>query len=418
MKRFEVKFKNNLVWNKMAVMLAVVFFLYFGDAVISEFLPSYIQNSLGGSLIMGLMMSFSSIIGFAADLIFPQLFKKTSSRKMVMLAISSVFVTAGVLIWTTHFVIPAIFLLAMGTWGVYYEFLHFGMSQFVVQTAPTNERAGVWSMISVFKSVAYCVGPLAGTWLYLLKGSTLVILAYAIFALAAYLVWFALGIKNHEMSEHLNEVDRFNIIEEVGHWVVLFEHVWPILIVSLTLGIVDAAFWTTGVIMSDQLLKQSWLGSFFVSAYILPSVFMGLIVARLGIYKGKKKLSELFMLLSGITMLVFGVTGSVYVLILVAFIIGILTAVAWPLVDAVYSDISSRMGREQKHMMGLSSSTVNLSYITGPVIAGLLASRVGEARTMMYIGIFVVLISIILLMVTPKKLKLPQKDIAQWDIDK
>lgn len=418
MRRLEIKYKNDLVWNKMAVMMAVVFFLYFGDALISDFIPTYIQNVLGGSLIMGIMMSFSSIVGFAADLVFPQLLKKTSSRKMILYSISSVFVTAGVLIWTTHFVLPAIFLLAMGTWGMYYEFLHFGVSQFVVKTAPVTERSGVWSMISVFKSVAYCIGPLAGSWLYLWKGSTLVILAYVVFALAAYVVWYALGIKNHLPGDHEMEVDRFDIVKEISHWIVLFEHVWPILIVSLTLGVVDAAFWTTGVILSHTLLKESWLGSFFVPAYIFPSVFMGFIVAKLGIFQGKKKLAELLMLITGLSMLIFGLTTSVYILLLVSFVIGVLTAFAWPMVDAVYSDISGRMGKEQKHMMGLSSSTVNLSYITGPVIAGLLASRIGETGAMMYIGMFVVFVSVILLMVTPKKLKLPQKEIGEWGKDK
>lgn len=413
MKRFEIKYENNLVWSKIAVMMAVVFFLYFGDAIISDFIPSYAQNALGGSLIMGILMSFSSLVGFIADLVFPQLLRSTSARKMILLAISSVFVTAGILLWTTHFVYPVVFLLAMGVWGLYYEFLHFGMSQFVVKTAPITERSGVWSIISVFKSLAYCVGPLAGSWLLLWKGSTYVILTYAIMGLVAYLVWFALGYKNGIRED--NEVEKFNILEEMKHWWVLLEHVWPILVVSLTLGMVDAAFWTTGVVLSDSLVQRNWLGSFFVPAYILPSIFVGFIIAKLGIYKGKKKLAEIFMLLTGLVMITFGITSSVEVLILISLLIGATTSVAWPLVDAVYSDISNRMGKEQKHMMGLSSSTVNLSYIIGPVVAGLFSSKIGEPKTMMTMGIFVLVVSVILLLITPKKLKLPQKEMKTWE---
>ena len=416
MRRFEFKFKKDQIWNRLAIMLAVVFFLYLGDAVISNFVPSYMQNALGGSLAMGIMMSFSSIVGFGADLIFPQLFKTVSSRKLILLSISSVLLTAGALLWTTHFVYPAIFLLVMGIWGLYYEFLHFGMASFVANNAAADQRSGVWSIISVVKSLAYCVGPLLGSWLFLWKGGTPLILLYAGFGFVAYVVWMFVGIKTGGNSNDKNmEVEHFNMVDEINHWIVLFEHVWPILIVSLTLGIIDAAFWTTGVVMSDNLSRLHWLGSLFVPAYILPSIFIGFLVARLGISKGKKKLAEIFMLLTGMTMIGFGLTNSVFVLIAISFLIGVLTSVAWPLVDAVYSDISNRMGREQKHMMGLSSSTVNMSYITGPVIAGYIAQNIGESKTMMWVGVFVVLVSVVLLLVTPKKLRLPKKEIETWD---
>lgn len=417
MRRFEFKFDRDPVWSKLSIMMAVMFFLYLGDSLISDFMPGYMQAALGGSLAMGLMMSFSSIIGFAADLIFPQFLKSVTSRKLVLLAISTVFLTAGGLMWTTHFTYPAIFLFVMGVWGVYYELLHFGISSFVINTAAVNQRSGVWSIIGVTKSLAYCIGPLMGSWLLLWKGNVPLILAYALFGVMAYVIWTVVGIKinNKNDKDKEMEVDRFNIGEEIGHWVLLFDHVWPILLVSVTLRIVDASFWTTGVVMSDYLTKANWLGSLLLPAYILPSIFIGFLVAKWGVAHGKKKISEVFMLFTGIAMIGFGLTSSVFILIAVAFVIGILTSVAWPMVDAVYSDISNRMGREQKHMMGLSSSTVNLSYIVGPVVAGFMSEKIGEAQTLMWIGVFVVLVSTVLLFVTPKKLKLPQKDINTWN---
>ena len=416
MRRFEIKFLKGEMWGKVALLMGMLFFLNFGDAIISNFIPGYIQGALGGSLVMGIMMSFSSIVGFGADLIFPQLLKKASSRKMILLAISSVFITAGVLIWTTKFVVPGIFLLAMGTWGIYYEFLNFGVSQFVAKTAPVKSRLGVWSIMGVTRSVAYTVGPLVGSWLYIWKGSVSVILVYAIFALMAYIVWYVIGYKDSKKVKTSGyEVEPFNLVDEIGHWIVLFEHVWPILLVSLTLGIVDAAFWTTGIVLSDGLIKQNWIGSLFIPAYVFPSIFIGFILVKMGIYKGKKRLAIIYMLLTGIAMVAFGFTSSVYILILISLIIGVLTSFSWPFVDAVYSDILARMGREQKHMIGLSSSVANLSFIIGPVVAGFFANKIGEPRTLMFIGIFVVIVSVSLMFVTPKKLRLPQKEIDTWD---
>ncbi|HOX96542.1 MAG TPA: MFS transporter [Candidatus Woesebacteria bacterium] len=404
------------VWGKLAMMLGIVFFLYLGDAILSDWIPTYMQGALGGSLWMGLMMSFSSLIGFMADLVFPQLFRKVSERRMVMLAISAVFMTAGVLIWTTHFPYVSLFLLGVGIWGLYYEFLGFGMTSYVTKIATVTERSGVWSIIGVVKSIAYCIGPLIGSWLFVLQGNVAIIFVYAGMALIAYTVWLALGHKKKRefAATETGDTEGLHILEEIGYWKVLFGRVWPILLVSYLLGLVDATFWTTGVVLSDNLVEKNWIGGLFLSAFMLPEIFVGLIVPRLKISVGKKKLAEKFLFMSGILTVCLGFLTSAATMVFFAFLIGMMIAIAWPLVNAVYSDILARMGKEQKHLTGMSSSMVNLSYITGPVVAGLMSNAIGEQKTMMYIGMFIMVAALLLLLVTPRKLKLPQAEIAEW----
>lgn len=414
-KYFQGIFKDT-VWGKLAVMLAVVFFMYLGDAIISDWIPTYMQGTLGGSLMMGLMMSFSSLIGFLADLIFPQLFRKVAERRMIMFAISSMFMIAGVLLWTTHFPLISLFLLGMGIWGLYYEFLGFGLSSFVARVAPITTRSGVWSIMGVVKSIAYCIGPLIGSWLFVWQGNLVIIFVYAGLTLVSYGIWLIVGLskKKNSVIEESGETEGVHILEEIGYWKVLFKHVWPILLVSYLLGIIDAAFWTTGVVLSDNLARDNWVGGLFLSAYMLPEIFIGFVVVRLGIYKGKKKMAEKFLFVSGLLMAGMGMVNSIVAMVGLSLLIGGTTAVAWPLVNAVYSDILTRMGKEQKHLMGMSSSMVNLSFITGPVLAGLIANKMGEKMTMMFVGFFVTFIALILLFVTPRKLKLPQVEIAEW----
>jgi MFS family permease len=208
--------------------------------------------------------------------------------------------------------------------------------------------------------------------------------------------------------------EGFNLLEEMEHWKVLFGRVWPILLVSYVLGVLDATFWTTGVVLADTWVKKSWEGGLFLPAYVLPAIFVGFVVVRLGIYKGKKKLAEIFMLLSGLFMAGLGLASTAMELVILALLVGVVSSIAWPLVNAVYSDILTRMGREQKHMTGMAGSMVNLSYITGPVIAGYMANKIGEQATMTWVGIFVFLVAVVLLLVTPRKLKLPQTEITSW----
>ena len=181
------------------------------------------------------------------------------------------------------------------------------------------------------------------------------------------------------------------------------------------MGLLDSTFWTTGTVLSDNMAKESTLGGFFLPLYELPMIIMGIIVAKLGIYKGKKKLAEYFMLVSGALLVSMYFVQTTALLLAISFCVGVTASVCWPLRDAVYSDLVSRMGFEGKHMIGLSGSTISLAYIIGPIVSGGLASLFGEIETFAIVGLLLVLVSVFLLMVTPKKLRLPESVIETWN---
>ena len=149
--------------------------------------------------------------------------------------------------------------------------------------------------------------------------------------------------------------------------------------------------------------------------YTLPSLFMGFVVAKWGIYSGKKKLSEIFLLLSGVFLVLLSLSEAIPWQLTCVLISSMLLSTAFPLTDAVYSDIVARMGRERKHLIGLSRSTISIAYIVGPVFAGFIAGIAGERLTFSLVGVIVIAVSAILLFTTPRKLKLPQTDLQKWD---
>jgi len=97
------------------------------------------------------------------------------------------------------------------------------------------------------------------------------------------------------------------------------------------------------------------------------------------------------------------------------FLSSIAISISYPLIEGVYSDIVARMGKEKKEMIGLTSSVVNISYVVWPPIAGLITTRVGERMTFGVVGAITVVTAIILIFVTPKKLRLPQEEIKKWE---
>ncbi len=396
------------------VLSLMLFFIYLGDGILSDWVPSFVQDSTHSSLVMGLILSFSSLVGFGADLVFPQLLKLVRTRKLMLMAIGTSLVFCGVLLWSIVLPWVVFFLIAMAVWGIYYEFLGFGGQQFVSEAVPATARSGAWAIMGVFRSLAYFLGPIIGSYIALTKGNTETVLTAAFFVFLGYVIWLVMGRNSKKTTSEQNE-EKVNILRELKLWWVLLEHVWPILMVSMVMGLIDATFWTTGTVLSDNLAKQNWLGGMFLPFYMLPMVIFGVVVARWGVYKGKKKIAEISMLIAGIFLSLMGVISSYWFMLAVSLLTGTALAVAWPMIDAVYSDIVQRMGKEGKHMVGLSSSTISIAYILGPILAGGIAQVVGERMTFSIMGVFMVIVAIILLLVTPKKLRLPQVEIKTWD---
>lgn len=399
-------------WSKVIFFSLILFFVFFSDALLSFWAPNLMQQKLGSPALMGAVLGFSSLVGLLADLVLPQIIKGISVKKLLTLAIVLGIVFSSLLLVGLSLSTILIFLVSMAVWGMYYEFLIFGSQQFVAGTVPLVSHAGAWAIIGVFRNLAYFLGPLMAAWLAI-KGEWYIGLTAIVLATLALGLNF-LGKKTHEIKTEI-DLRHINIFGEAKRWKVLFARIWPVIIISLVMGLIDATFWSTGAVFSEKLSRQNFWGGWFLPLYQLPSLFIGFIVAKWGIYKGKKKLSELFLLLSGIVLTFLGLREEIIWLLSLVFISSALLAVFYPLIEGVYSDIVGRMGREKRHLIGFSSAAVSVAYIIGPVLSGFITSRVGERMTFSYLGAFIVAVAIILLLTTPKKLKLPQEEIKTWE---
>ncbi len=399
-------------WWRVGAFLVVVFFVLLSDAILSDFVPGYIQEKIGSPLLMGLVMAFSSVVGMLLDLIFPQLLRNSGVKKLAGMAMlgSTIFILA--LLGSTWGFVLAMLLVGMAAWGVYYELDAFMTKQFVAQVAPAHSRPAVWGVVGVVRNLAYFLGPLLGAGLTIWGERGTMLIAGAVL-LTAYVFFLVIKLPLHE--EQLESPHGLHIWAEVAHWRSLGAKAWPVLTISVLAGVVDATFWTTGTVVNDMLKEIHPAGGWFLSAYMLPSLFVGFAVAKWGIYQGKKKWAERFMLLGGLSLCVLGWVVNIWGVLLVVLIASIFFGLSWPLVDAVYSDFAVRMKRGRKHIIGLSSSTLSLAYIIGPILAGWLATRVGELQSFGWIGGGVVIVSAILLAVTPRKTLLPEQEIRQWE---
>ncbi len=400
------------MWLRVGPFLVIMFFVLLSDAILADFVPGYVQGIVGTPLLMGIVMATSSVVGFGVDLLFPQLLRNTGVGKLVIMAIIGASLFLSTLFVSTWMPYVWILIIGMAAWGVYYELDAFMTRQFVADAAQPHARSAVWGVVGTFRNLAYFLGPLIGAKIAF-AGERGVIMAAGVVLVVAYLAFLWVKLPGSKGDESVHGVD---VLAEIRHWVSLGVHAWPVLIMSFLIGVIDASFWTTGTVVNDMLALESPYGGWFLSLYMLPSLFIGFVIAKWGIYQGKKRWAEIFLILGGAILAMIGVVQSIWWILGTVVLSSIFIGLAWPLIDAVYSDLTVRMVRRgRKHMMGMSNAMHSLSYVIGPIIAGALAGEFGELESFGYIGAIVMIVSIILLFVTPKKIRLPQQEINAWD---
>jgi len=399
------------------VVLFALLLVSLSDAILSDWVPSFLEKSGGGALFMGIVMSSSSMVGLLADLVLPSKLKRYGAGKILLWAMAMNIVFCGVLWWATGWPGWWLLVIAMAVWGIYYEFLMFGSYQWVSSSVAREDRSGSWGLLATGKSFAYFLGPLLGGAIGLAVGDRGILVVAAVLGVAAAIFWRLFGRVRvrHDDAPAADEAEPFIWKEELRRWWILGSRIWPILTVGLVLGLVDATYWSVGAVWGEKMAQQSWLGIWFLPLYTLPSIAMGLVLAMLHIQNHKKKLADISLMLVGVFMVAMWWADSMWMLLGLSLMVGLTTAVAFPMTEAVYSDVIARMGHEKKHLMGLTSSMGSLAYIIGPITAGLLSSKWREGGAMAVVGVMALVLGAWLLAVTPKKLKLPQKEIKEWE---
>lgn len=411
MKRFFSFIKGNPVWTKILLFSLTLFFLRIADGIISFWAPNQIQDALGDSTWMGIVISFQSVIGFLADLFLPGLIRNIHAKTLLIWAVILSGATSFLFIGSSYFPYVLLFLLAMAIWGIYYELLHFAQYQFMGISVPPHMRTSAWGVLNIFTNIAYFLGPLIAAGV-LLRG--LMITEVTFMALLIIGAFMLISLKVIQDGGDGWGEEHVNPVTELKHWFRLTKVVWPVIIINMLLGFVDATFWTTGAVWTEKLATQNFFGGMFLPFYQLPSIFLGLILARLEIYKGKKILSEKLLIVAGLFLMLFAVSTNVVWILLMVLLSSTAIGLCYPLVEGVYTDLVSRMNQDKEDMVGLSGSTLNLAYIIWPPVAGILAAQIGERMSFSYLGLIVILTAIGLLFVTPKKLRLPQTEIGKW----
>lgn len=385
---FALHFKKYGFTHKTLYTFSLIFFFWgLFDGIISYVTPLALTQSGLTTTVMGFIISSSSVFGAIFDLVLSRILLNTNFRRTIFLTLMVSFVQP-LLLWQAK-TIP-LFVIAMATWGLYYDLSNFGMFDFVGRQMKPEEHVSSFGVIEVLRSLGYLLAPIIAG---ILVVEMVDLKAYAVawvFLVVALVFYFALlYLLKREKRDFLEEVKLrpVNFLRKIAIWKVIGKKIFPILALTSLFFVYDAFFWTIGPLYIEGLQTHDFLSGSILTAYTLPALllgwFMGGIVAKFG----KNRSIFVAGLLGFLVLIAFPFVNSVLLIVAVVFVSSCLTSISLTTIRGVYADYIQAVPKEETEIEALGDFSTNIGYVIGPVTAGFLADKIGNAQSFAALGI-------------------------------
>jgi MFS family permease len=376
------------------------------EGIISYMTPLIIINNGISETLMGIIIGTSSISGAFFDFIACRIFKNTYYKRMFLIMFSICLIYPLILSQANSFVI---YLLAMSLWGVYFDLKNIGNFDFVGRHTAKTEHASSFGLIQVFQSVGFLLAPiLVGFLIAENFNYKPLVLAWIFLVMAA--IFFGLLFFSKDKTAGYKETEYGDRKKTWAglllDWKDLGKILFPVLILTLMINFIDSFFWTVGPIFAESLTEMKKFAGFFMTAYSLPALLVGWIVGSLTRKHGKKKTAFITLLIGSIFLSLINFIDNTILVILNILIASFFISMSWPAINGAYADYISETPHYEKEIAGLEDFFTNLGYVLGPVLAGVIADNIGTAGAFSLLGMIGIIVAIILLIITPKKINI------------
>lgn len=415
-KSYHLFSENSSTGRSIWVFSLPLFFLLIVDSAMSFIFPIVVEDNVNSGTLMGLIMALSSVVGLFSDFTFPQLLKNKTWRFQLVAAIVlailfPISLSIGVISTSVY-----LFILGSAIWGIYWEFMAFSQQSYIIDEDKSGSYSKDWGVLYLIAQVSSIIGPILGSLLisHSLKTTNITLITILTFSLILALIVVGKYSSKKSSARTTGIKETFNLISEVKYWEVLSKTIWPVMIAGITLSTINAFFWTIGGLFGQELFGDSGLNWLIIVLFSGPTILGSVYLTRIIVRKRKKRFSQLFLILgSAFLSMMFLAEGSIpFVLLLIALGSFALSFVG-PLNDAVYSDLLDRLKKDRMHLMGMSKANSSIAYIVGPLLAGFLTDRFNYYQTFSLIGAVGLVAGFALIIFTPKKLKLKQRNITE-----
>ena len=393
------RFKREL----LAAGLMVFFFVIF-DGILMYLAPIVMTGVGISDSLMGLIIGSSSIAGMIFDLVLCRALKVTHYRRIFLL----MFILAGLFpLFLFGGKSVTIYLIAMAAWGFYYDFFNIGTIDFVERTSDPEQQVAHFGVLSSFQGIGYLLAPFAGSLLLLfLHPGPRLLLALAVPLGIAFLFYALIALRPAAERREYQGVRRKAVISlfvELELWEKIWVALFPILLLTLVINLVDAAIWTFGPLFSEQLGAHGGAsGGLFMTAYALPPILVGWLVGRITRKFGNERTAQAAIALGSIVLVSLGFVAAPMLLIPLIFISSFCISVGWPSINAVYAERIERLPARRKEIETIQDLFTNVGDTAGPIMGGYMAQYLGFAHSFVALGIGGAVVAAGLAVMTPR----------------
>jgi MFS family permease len=397
-------------------------FLLFVEAVMAYYFPIVLEDAMGSNLSAGLVIGLCNLAALACDFIFPEIFKKKTWKFLYLAAIILQFGYPGF----TNLAIAVggvgIFVVAALFWNVYYEFMAFSRQNFIVTNEKKEDYSRSWGIISVIGGIVGIIGPIVGS--YLLKEALVNrVIIFSIFQILTLIIGlFLVSMSPKKEQEHSlrRPIHRkLSIFKDLKLWEILGLRVFPIIILGIIISLIGSAVMTFGGLMGVELFGGEDLDWLLIVVFAVPSIIVSLIMSKFPVKKYKKLFSQMLIILAGFCLALMPFIKTYPFLILTGFFFcSFFLSIAWILNEAVYSDLSERAKDEILYINGMERLNDSIGFLLGPIIIGLLADKTDYYTAFSFVGFACMIFGIVLMMITPRKIKIPHQELERTESGK
>lgn len=249
----------------------LLFFWALYDGVISYLTPLIISAREYSLFLVGLVISFSSLIGAAIDLLLG-VFLKQVNYKVLYFWLLLLSLSYLLILFFSRDLASLLFLMLI--WGLYYNLQAFANYDFVSRDPSSLHHSTSFGLITLFKSLGYLIAPVVAGVAWLGSRYTPFLLAF-VFVFLAWVCFFSLPRPHNPPPK--TPTMRFDL----RLWQQLTKLLFPVLVMVLVQNVFDSFFWTIGPLYAEKITDSSMFSGILLTLYSLPILFTGWVVAPL-----------------------------------------------------------------------------------------------------------------------------------------
>lgn len=382
------------------------------DALMTYITPLLLQRQNVSMTMIGLLIGTSSVTGALFDFVMTKLFRKTNFRRILLCMFVLCFLYP-LLLWNATSI--WVFLFTMAVWAIYCDLYGFGLFNFVEKFIPKKEYASSFAVVQVFRTLARIIVPLIIGFLVADALGVAVFRLSFIFLFLGFGVFLVLALTTRKQKEDKVELAQPSVaLRKKGEfflWKRVGRVLLPALFTTFFLFVIEAFFWTLAPLYGESLSRPE-LGGIFLTAYLVPSLFVTGIIKYCTAKFGKKRTAFVSLLFGSLCLSTLVFLHHPYAVIVVTLVAACFFALSLPAVNGIFSDNIGEAQSVEVEIEGLADSAYNIGYIVGPILAGILADSFSVTAAFSLLGIIGILAALALLLFTPKNIAVSVKKLS------